>query len=267
MSRSAGTGASIVLQKPPKLDGPMPRLTPRNHFPARDIQRGEQRGGAVAHVVVRAPLRLAGRSGNRARCDRALGPASSRPREHQRALGRLQIEADDVAHFVDEERIGRELERLFAMRLQAVRVPIRTTAVCVTPAACAIVACAPLRRLVRGRSLLERLTNDALDVAVRDRARRPGRGASSSPSSRWARNRARHLPTVLRFTPASLGHLGARRPVALARIISARSASARRFRSTTPRRQLRDLHHPSAPKAATSGRAPWGNLVLELPHD
>jgi len=38
--------------------------------------------------------------------------------QHQGAIRRRQVEADDVAHFVDEERVARELEGLTPMRLQ-----------------------------------------------------------------------------------------------------------------------------------------------------
>ena len=41
-----------------------------------------------------------------------------------------------------------------------------------------------------------------LHVGIGDRPRHPGRGSSPSPSSRLARNRARHLVTVLRLTPS-----------------------------------------------------------------
>ena len=53
----------------------------------------------------------------------------------------------------------------------------------------------------------------------------PGRGSSPSPSSRFARNRARHLVTVVRLTPsrAATAILGA--PSAQASTIRARSAS------------------------------------------
>src|SRR5262249_12095081 len=41
----------------------------------------------------------------------------------QRLGRRIQIQADDVAHLVDEQRVGRELERLLPMRLQAEGTP------------------------------------------------------------------------------------------------------------------------------------------------
>jgi hypothetical protein len=38
--------------------------------------------------------------------------------QNQRLVGRIEVKADDVAHLFDEERIGREFERLAAVRLQ-----------------------------------------------------------------------------------------------------------------------------------------------------
>src|SRR4029077_14723785 len=43
--------------------------------------------------------------------------------QHHRPIGRRQIKTDDVADFVDEQRVAGKLERLRAMRLQAESVP------------------------------------------------------------------------------------------------------------------------------------------------
>ena len=112
------------------------------------------------------------------------------------------------------------------MRLQAVRVPDRTTAVCVTPAARAMVRvlhCVASVSGGRSSSVLRITRSTSPSVMVRA----PGRGASSRPSSRWARNRVRHLPTVPRFTPAAAATSVLAAPVALARMMAARSANAR----------------------------------------
>ena len=39
-------------------------------------------------------------------------------REHDGVVGRVQVEADHIAHFFDEERVGGEFEIFAAMRLQ-----------------------------------------------------------------------------------------------------------------------------------------------------
>jgi hypothetical protein len=43
--------------------------------------------------------------------------------EHQSPFGRVQIQADDIVDLVDDVRIGRQLEGLRAVRLQAERPP------------------------------------------------------------------------------------------------------------------------------------------------
>jgi hypothetical protein len=69
----------------------------------------------------------------------------------------------------------------------------------------------------------------------------PGRGSSTSPSKRRATNRDRHLPTVGRDTPNSAATCLLVAPVAHARTIRHRSASAwellarRDQRSSVPR--------------------------------
>ena len=39
--------------------------------------------------------------------------------QHQRLVRRIEVQSHDVAHLLDEERVGGELETLGAMRLQA----------------------------------------------------------------------------------------------------------------------------------------------------
>jgi hypothetical protein len=43
--------------------------------------------------------------------------------EHQRMLGRVHIETHDVAHFLNQLRIRRQLERVGAVRLQSKGMP------------------------------------------------------------------------------------------------------------------------------------------------
>src|SRR5437899_2776095 len=43
--------------------------------------------------------------------------------EHQRAIWRVEVEADDVAHLVDEQRVCRQLEGFAAVRLERERPP------------------------------------------------------------------------------------------------------------------------------------------------
>src|SRR5207342_3286702 len=79
---------------------------------------------AVALVVVSAPLDLTGtHRQKRLRSIKGLYLALFIDADDQRLLGRIEIESDNVAHLLDELRIGRQLERLRAMRLQAEGLP------------------------------------------------------------------------------------------------------------------------------------------------
>lgn len=76
-----------------------------------------------------------------------------------------------------------------------------------------------LRRLIQGPH------HHLLHLGVGDSARHPGAGSSPSPSSRRARNRARHLVTVPRLTRSRAATAVLLRPSAQASTICARSAS------------------------------------------
>ncbi len=76
------------------------RVAAADHRAGGDVKRSEQRRGAVARIVVGSPLPLPGphrQHGLRAvqRLDLRLLINA----QHQRAVGRAQVEADDVAHF------------------------------------------------------------------------------------------------------------------------------------------------------------------------
>jgi hypothetical protein len=43
--------------------------------------------------------------------------------EHQGVIGRVHIKAHNVAHFLDQQGVGRQFESIGAMRLQAERAP------------------------------------------------------------------------------------------------------------------------------------------------
>jgi hypothetical protein len=99
---------------------PMAWLTLREHAAVGHIERGKQCRRAVADVVVRDAFHVPQAHGQN-----RLGPLQSLHlallihTQHQRVIRRTQIQADDIAHFLDEKRTGRELEATAAMRLQA----------------------------------------------------------------------------------------------------------------------------------------------------
>jgi hypothetical protein len=88
---------------------------------------------------------------------------------HQGPTRRGEVEADDVAHLVDERRVGRELERLHPVRLEAEGAPDPLHGRGGQPAGGGHRARAPVRG-VRGRGL-ERAHQQVGDPLVGDRAR------------------------------------------------------------------------------------------------
>src|SRR6476659_2252906 len=99
------------------------RSTSRRRCHRGDEAR-EQRRGAVALVIVRAPFDLPWtHRQQRLRAIESLYLALLIDADHQRLVGRIEIEPDDVAHLLDELWIGGELERLRTMRLQRERPP------------------------------------------------------------------------------------------------------------------------------------------------
>ena len=111
-------------QEAEKLAGTMTPMGLTNHLAGGDIERRKQRRCAVTHVVVRTPLggaRGHGQDGLRAvqRLDLALLVHAQ-----NHSLRRwVQVQPDDVAHLLDKQRVGGQLEGLLAMRLQAERTP------------------------------------------------------------------------------------------------------------------------------------------------
>jgi Queuosine biosynthesis protein QueC len=110
-----------------------------DHRAVEDVHRGEQRRRAVALVVVRhrpGPALLHGESGLCA--IKRLNLAFFVDRQHDGVCGRLDIEPDDVAQFVDEARVVGQLELAHPMRLQTMARQMRWTELTLSPAAFAI---------------------------------------------------------------------------------------------------------------------------------
>ena len=87
----------------------------------RDLQRRVEVDDAVALVVVRVSRRSAG--AKRQRQLRALERLDGRllvDAEHDGVLGRIEIEAHDVLHFLDERRVATDFVRPHQMRFEAV---------------------------------------------------------------------------------------------------------------------------------------------------
>jgi hypothetical protein len=101
-----------------ELHRPVPAVERGDDGSVGDVERGEQAGHAVADVVVGSPLGPAGHHGQyRLAAGQRLGLAPFVHAQHDRALRRVEVEPDHVVDLLHEQRIGRQLERLGAMRL------------------------------------------------------------------------------------------------------------------------------------------------------
>ena len=105
ISRSSGTFAFHEIEERPDIRGAMAGQALVDNPAGGDVECREQRGGAVPLVVVRVPLGLAGahgqqRLGSVQRLDLRLFTNS----EHQRAVGRIEVQADDVADLFHDQR-------------------------------------------------------------------------------------------------------------------------------------------------------------------
>ena len=110
--------SGIVGNKSPQLACAVARKAAADHRAGGGVERREQRQRPVTLVVVAAPLGLAGAHGQqRLSAIERLHLRLLVDAQHDRALGRIEVKADDVAHLVDEQRVRQQLERLAAMRL------------------------------------------------------------------------------------------------------------------------------------------------------
>jgi hypothetical protein len=120
--------------------------------------------------------------------------------QHHRALGRVQVEPNDVAHLVDEKRVLGQLPGLPAVGLQPEGAPHAVHRRLLRPTSRAIERvdqCVASVGVVS--SVLTITSSTRSSVTARGR---PGRGSSTSPSRRCSANRERHLATIDRSTPS-----------------------------------------------------------------
>ena len=97
----------------------MARLALGEHGSGGNIEGGKQCRGAVADIIVGDAFDIAeSHRQHRLGAIERLNLALLIDRQHNRVVGRVQVEADHIAHLFDEEGVGGELETLAAVRLQ-----------------------------------------------------------------------------------------------------------------------------------------------------
>ena len=98
----------------------MARLALADDRAAGDVEGGEQRGGAVTQVIVGHAFDVAeAHRQQRLAALQGLDLALLVDAQHDGVVGRVQIQADDIANLLDEEGIGGQLEVFLAVRLHA----------------------------------------------------------------------------------------------------------------------------------------------------
>ena len=103
---------------------PMPRHALGDDLAFSQFDGGEQRGRAVAFVVVRQRLQSAGEQRQALlRPVECLNLALFVAGKHQSVFRRIEVQADHIDQLLGELRIVRDFERLDAMRLQTVVAP------------------------------------------------------------------------------------------------------------------------------------------------
>ncbi len=160
-----------VVEEAAELNRTMPAVQFSDHFATDHIEGGEERGGAVAAVIMGAQLRR-----SRAHRKDRLGPVQSLDlallvsAKHKRSIGGIEIQTDDVPHLFNELGVVGELEGLDPMRLELESLPDSAHGSRAQTAGLGHGARTPMGGVPRSR--LQSLGDDSLDGIVADAARR-----------------------------------------------------------------------------------------------
>jgi hypothetical protein len=101
------------LQERLELDRPVPAVQRPDHLAGAEVQGGVEARGAVALVVMRRALgQPRPHRQDRRRAVQRLDLGLLVHAQHDGALGRVEVEADDVSDLGHELRIARQLKRL-----------------------------------------------------------------------------------------------------------------------------------------------------------
>lgn len=153
------------------------------------VESREQSGGAVTQIIMAPAFGLARTHGqNRRGTLQGLDLALFIDAQYQSVVGWIQIKPNNVAHFVDEQRIPAQLEGFAAMGLQGKRTPDATDGGLVQPRRLGHGSRRPMSRV--GRLALQSAGDDGFDFGIGDLAGWPGRGSSRSPWTPRAEKRS-----------------------------------------------------------------------------
>src|SRR5690349_1083154 len=160
------------FQEIAKLDGAVTPMKLTDNSTGLGIERSEQVDGAVTHVIRRAALGLAGsHRQHRLTAIEGLNLGLFVHAQHQCLIGRIEIQAHDVAHLLDEERVPGELESLDPVRLQPKGAPDAADRALTQSAALGHRTRTPVGRISRGA--LQGQPYHALNLRITDLTRWP----------------------------------------------------------------------------------------------
>ena len=161
------------VEELPEFSGALALVELAHHLPGLDVQSRKQGGGAMAAIVVGAPLNLPGTHRQQGlRPVQRLNLRLLVHAQHQGFVGRIQIEADNVPDLLNEEGILRKFERLGPMRLQSEGPPDAADRALAEPTGLRHRARTPVRCVTRHG--LQGAGHHPLDIRVHDRAGSPG---------------------------------------------------------------------------------------------
>src|SRR5262249_4880856 len=104
--KAAGQIRFDVLEKSQKLLMPVPPVATADRYAAGNIHGREQGSDSVPfHNRATGARARPARAAKSAACDSTPGPDSFRLAQHDRAIGRIQVPAHDVAHFLNQLRV------------------------------------------------------------------------------------------------------------------------------------------------------------------
>jgi hypothetical protein len=144
------------IQELAEFPGAMPPVQWAEHRARLGIEGGEQAGGAMPLVVMRAAFGLARTHRQQGRSTiQGLNLALLVHAKDQRAVRWMEIKSHDIAHLVDQQRIATQLEGLGAMRGQREGAPDAADAALAQATGFGQRARGPMRGVFRQRDLRE----------------------------------------------------------------------------------------------------------------
>ena len=163
-------GRERAVEAPQELQEflmPMTAVALADDLAGQHVQRGEQRRCAVTLVVVGHRAAAAGLHRQaRLRAVESLNLALLVDTQHDGLVRRVQVQPHDVGQLLGERRVGRQLEGLDAVGLQAVRVPDALDRRAADAGCLGHRAAAPVGGA--RRRLVQRRMHDSLDLMLGD---------------------------------------------------------------------------------------------------